>query len=460
MASISSAGIGSGLDVNGIISKLMQVESQPLAALTKQEASYQAKLSAFGTLQGTLASLQTTVQTLKSSSTYTAKKATVSDSTVATASTTNSATSASHDISVSKLAKAHVLRTNIDYGSDTFDSGTLSITIGSGSTIGVALASVGSLADVRDAINDADAGVKASIVNDGTADRLVLTSSTTGSAGAISISVSSSNNDGERRLADLVDTNLTAAQDAQDAEFTVDGIALVRSSNTVTDAITGVTLNLLKGDAATPPTTKLTIADNTEAVTTAVANFVTAYNEVITQLKSATTYDAAAGKASVLTGDSTARSIRTQLVNAIQSKVTGLSSGVGRLSDIGIHLQSDGSLAVDESTLSSALSDPENDVSTLFRQETTGNEGIASRLDAILDGLIGTEGLVSSRTDGISANIKSVQQRSESMARRLEQIEQRYRAQFSALDALLAGMQRTSQYLTQQLANLPSTSTQ
>ena len=255
---------------------------------------------------------------------------------------------------------------------------------------------------------------------------------------------------------DYAGTNGTMIQDRapDNAEFTVNGLPITRSSNTVTDAISGVTMNLAKEGSSTT----ITIAANTDTVTTAVAALVKAYNEVITQVKKMTAYDAVNKKASVLTGDSTARSIQAQLATLVQTRVTGITGGIGRMSDIGIAVQKDGTLVVNSSTLAAALADPDKDVASMFTQTTSGNTGVAVRFNTLLESFIGVDGMISSRTDGITASIRTVQKRSDSMNRRLSQIESRYRAQFTALDTLMSSMQKTSQYLTQQLANLPSTS--
>lgn len=458
MATISSPGLGSGLDVNGIITKLMQVESQPLVALNTKEASYQAKLSAFGALKGALSSLQTASKTLTSSSTFTAMSASSSDSTVLTGAADTTAVAGTYEIAVSKLAQTHAVHTNVNYGTDTFDSGTLRITIGTGTPVDIALTTTSTLSGIRDAINTANAGVTATIVNDGTADRLVLTSETTGSAGAITLAAPTSNNDGTRRLTDLIGANLTQDRAAQNAELTINGLAISRSSNTITDAIAGVTLTLAKADAVTPPSSTLTISKNTGTVTTAVNAFAKAYNDVVSQIKSLTTYDAANGKASVLTGDSTARSVQAELATLVHASISGVGGGISRLSDIGVTVEKDGTLKVDTSTLSDVLADPDMDVVTFFTSTATGNAGIAVRFEGLLDSMIQSDGLIDSRTEGISASIKTLGQRREAMQRRLVAIEKRYRAQFSALDALVASMNSTSSYLAQQLANLPGTS--
>lgn len=461
MASISSPGLGSGLDINGIISKLMAVESMPLTAMASKEASFQAKLSAFGSLKGALSSLQTAAQSLKNASTFTAMSATSSDSSLFSASATSSATAGNYDIGVTTLAKANSVRTNVNYGTDTFDSGTLRITIGAGTPVDIALTGTNTLSGIRDAINKASAGITATIINDGTADRLVLTSNTTGLAGAITVAAPTTNNDGTRRLTDLIGGNLTTTQAAADAVLTVNGLTITRSSNTISDAIDGVTIKLQKEPSQTLPitplTAKLTVAQNTSSITTAINAFVKAYNDAMGQIKSMTAYDAANKKASVLTGDSTARSIQAQLSGLLGTSVSGLTGGIARLSDVGIGIQKDGTLAFDSSKLTTALSD-KKDVASLFTQTTSGNQGIAVRFSNMLDGILGAKGLIASRTDGISTTIKDMQKRAEAFQDRLIQIESRYRKQFSALDSLISSMNQTSSYLSQQLANLPSAS--
>jgi flagellar hook-associated protein 2 len=209
---------------------------------------------------------------------------------------------------------------------------------------------------------------------------------------------------------------------------------------------------------ASPASTTLTVATNNSTVTTAIDSFVKAYNDSVSQLKTLTAYDAANKKASVLTGDSTARSIQSELNNLVWSNVSGVAGGYSSLSDIGISLQKDGTLSVNSSKLTSVLADPDNDVTSLFTQTTTGNKGIAVRFSEMLDSIVGTDGMIDNRTDGITASIKGLQNRTDALNTRLTQIETRYRKQFSSLDTLLSRMQQTSQYLTQQLANLPSTS--
>ncbi len=465
MASISSAGIGSGLDVAGIISKLMAVESQPLTALATKESSYQAKLSAFGSMQGALASLQTAAKALQNTSTFTGKSASVSDSTTLSASAILTARAGTYDINVTTLAKNHIVHSNGNYAeTDTFNGGTLDIQIGSTGGLGVTTKSVtiangSTLTDIMAAINDAGAGVKASVVNDGTTNRLIISSETTGSAGNIRITSTQSGSGNAQNITDFdyigVNGGMIQDRGPDNANFTINGLPITRFSNTVTDAINGVTLTLAKESSSAT----ITVAANTSNVSSAVDAFVKAYNDVTSQLKSMTAYDATNKKAAILTGDSTARSIQTQLTSMVQTAVSGITGGISSLSNIGIAMQKDGSLVTDKSKLTAALADPTKDVTVLFTQTTSGNKGIAVRFNELLDGLIGTDGLIPSRTSGINTSIKSLQKQTDALNLRLTQIEKRYRTQFTSLDTLMASMQQTSTYLTQQLANLPSTST-
>ncbi|MDP3032225.1 MAG: flagellar filament capping protein FliD, partial [Rhodocyclaceae bacterium] len=228
--------------------------------------------------------------------------------------------------------------------------------------------------------------------------------------------------------------------------------------NSVTGALDGVTLELLKKTTTGVPTTLTVTKDSTTQLSSALSSFVKAYNDVNTQIKNLTAYDAANKKASVLTGDSTARSVQSQLTALVGAAVSGLAGGIATLSDIGISIQKDGTLTTDSTKLQAALNNRDFDLATLFGSTTAGNKGIAVRFNEMLEGVVGSAGLISSRTEGINASIKDIQKRGEALQLRLLQVEKRYRAQFTALDVLVASMNQTSNYLTQQLASLPGAS--
>ena len=470
MAGISSPGLGSGLDVNGLVSKLMAVEQQPLTALAAKEASYQAKLSAFGSLKGALSALQTATQTLTSTSTFTGMSASVSDTTAFSALAASTAASGTYDIGVTTLAKNHIVRSNASYDlADTLKGGTLAINIGStggigGTTVNVTIADGSTLSGVRDAINAASAGVTAAIVNDGITNRLILTSRTSGASGNIRIAATQTGTGGTPAppgvVKDLTDFNyvgvdtasMVQTRAADNAAFTVNGLVITRSSNTVPDAINGVTLNLLKEGSSA----KLTVAKNTGATMAAINAFVKAYNDASKMLRDVSAYNAAARQGSALTGDSAVRRIQSLLGSNTHASLSGISGGIATLSDIGIAVQKDGSLLADSTKLIAALGDATKDVASLFTSTTTGNKGVAVRFKAALEAVIGTSGLISSRTDGVESSIRDIGKQREALQLRLVQVEKRYRAQFTALDSLIASMQETSAYLTQQLASLQS----
>lgn len=456
MATISSPGLGSGLDINGIVSKLMAVESQPLKAMAAREASYQAKISALGSLKAALADLQASANTLAQAGTYTGYSASSSNKDVLTATAANGNSAGSYTINVTQLAKYHALRTNGNYASTsaTFNTGTISISVGSGAPVDVTIDNTNNtLTGIRDAINAANAGVTASIVNDGSYQRLVLTSKTLGSAGAITVSVTDSGSGGANALTDFASANLVQTQAAQDAQLSINGLSITRSSNTITDALDGVTLTLTGTGSTT-----LTVGKNTAAIVTAFDGFVKSFNAVKKQIDTIAQYDPATKKAAVLTGDATVRGIAGRLNQLVFSSVTGLGD-IARLSDIGIRLQKDGTLSLDTAKLTAALNDPTKDVKSLMTQTTSGNEGIAVRFKNEIATMIDAKGLIDARSEGLNASVKGIQRQMEVFQRRLQSIEERYRSQFSALDSMIASLNQTSQYLSQQLARLPTNTT-
>ena len=384
---ISSAGIGSGLDVSGIISQLMALEQQPLTAIATKEAKYTAQLSAYGSLKGALSTFQSAVATLATPAKFSAVTGTVSDSGVATASVSAGATPGSYALEVQSLAQAQKLKSEtfdatntavgtgkltISFGTYNADTFTLNpskaakeITIGAGQN---------SLAGIRDAINAAGAGISATIVNDGTGYRLAIASKDTGLANEVRIAVTDDdgNHTDTAGLSQLAYdgrsisgvTNMTESADAKNAVVVVDGITITKPSNTITDAIDGVTLNLAKTN--TPLTTTLTVARDVAGVQSSVNAFVKAYNDLNKTIGDLSKYDAATKKGSILTGESTVRSVQTQLRAMFNTPLSNAGGGLTALSDVGIVFQLDGTLKLDSAKLSAALNDPAKDVSTLF----------------------------------------------------------------------------------------------
>jgi flagellar hook-associated protein 2 len=326
-----------------------------------------------------------------------------------------------------------------------------------------------SLTEIRDAINNANAGVRANLIYVGDAGyKLTLTSTTTGAKNSIKLTaldatglIPLNDNTGLAKLSFDPTVDPVASPNganqfsvntvAQDAHLKIDGLSVYRTTNTVSDAITGVTLSL-----ATQGTTTLTVSKDSASAKSAMDTFVKAYNDISKQLREATTYNASTKQASILTGDSGARSLQAALREMIGYSRSSTGSGYSTFSDLGVALQRDGSLVFNSSKFDTAMASSTTNVSDLLSSTSTTSPGIAVRMTTTLDGILSSTGLLSSRTEGINRSITDVGRQRETLSRRLTQIEARYRKQFTALDTLVASMQKTSEYLTQQLANLPS----
>lgn len=467
MAAITTG--GSILDINTLVSNLMTLERQPLAKLAAKEGTETAKLSAFGQIKGVLSSLQTAVEALKNADKFNASKATVSGDGF-TATSKVGAASGSYSVEVLALAREQRIALAFPSGGDENSTGPSigpgKLTIEFGTVDGsdfvtdVPLRSASlefegsTLAELRDAINNsATLGIKASIVNDGTADQLVLTGTATGRNMAFRLS-------GEDGLADLSYNpaaseaeGFQAVQTAESARLKVDGIEVVRGKNTISDVIDGVTLTLTKdpADSTGPVKGTVTVAEDPSGAKSAIEAFVKAYNEANTTIRSLTAYDAENKQAATLTGDSTARSIQGQLRNAVGATLAGL-EGASSLAEIGVAFDRSGALVIDNAKLDAALKDPDKNVGALL----AGKDGLAASIGSSLERILDTRsGMIAGRTDSINSTIKALTKQYEALEARLVTVQERYRLQFSKLDTMLAGMNQTSTYLAQQLANLP-----
>lgn len=383
---ISTPGIGSGLDVNSIVSQLMAVERQPLTVLDKKEASYQAKLSAYGNLKSAVSSFQGTVSALNSPSKYTALTATAGDSTILSAKAYSTASPSSHTVEVTQLAQANTLKTTfqatnvtdlvgvgtLTFYAGTYDSGgnTFTPNPNSGAQTVTIDSAHNSLAGVRDAINAANINVSASIVNDGTSNRLMLTAKNSGAANSMKITVSDPTTSGlaakmayDPTVVPPVNGVIQTAE-AKDAKLLVDGVSITSATNSVTSAIQGVTLTLTKTNLGSPTT--LTVARDPSGISSLVSDFVKGYNELAKTIKDLTSYDAKTKKGGVLLGDSAVRSIQSQMRAVLNTAVKDLNGSQTSLSSIGISFQKDGTLTLDSSKLSSAISSDPVNVAGLF----------------------------------------------------------------------------------------------
>ncbi len=470
---ITSQGVGSSLDVAGIVRQLMQIERAPLDNLIQKKDSFDAKISAFGSIKSTLSTLQSSLAGLKSGSSTLANTAESSDTNILNATGATGAVAGDYSVEISQLAQSQKLVASGQADTTTaIGSGTLTIDLGtiSGGTFdgvtgkytGAAFTSNTSgpfdividatnntLDGIRDAINDADIGVTATIVNDGDAtnpQRLVLSSTNSGADQSMSISVA-----GDAALSNLLSNDPTGTQNlsqtitAQNANFEVDGISITKSSNTVTDVIAGVTLDLKATNIGVP--INVSVAQDTGSAKTAVEDFVKGYNDLLAEIKKQTDSGYSSGTAGALASDSITRQILSSIRDELTTAPTGITGSYNNLSSIGVSFQSDGTIALDESMLAAAIQDDNNNVAELF----SSADGYATRLDSVLTDLLAFNGTIDSRTDAYEDRISTLEDRQLVLEGRLERKEVSFRTQFTNLDVLMSNLSVTSSYLTQQL---------
>ncbi len=464
---ITVSGIGSGLDIVNLVSQLVAAEGAPKTSLyDTREAGIQAKITAFASIKSALSTFQSSLAKLRDVANFQGKTVTSGDSEVFFATASTVTVPGTFSVEVSALAEAQKLISQSYTDSDSeVGTGTLTITVGA-TAVSINIDSENnSLAGIRDAINSnfASATVTATIINveEGgeTISKLILTAGSTGLDNKLTVTVDDDDNDdvdsgGLSALAYDPDagppvTNLTELRAAVDAAILLDGQTVTSDNNTISGAIEGLTITLLKASPGEP--FDLTIANDEASISSAISGFVASYNGLISTLNSLTSYNVDTSTASVLIGDSTLRSIENQIRRIIASPIAGLGEDMNSLLSLGITTGDDGTLVLDNDVLGTALSGDVDDVAKVF----TGTDGYAVRLDDLIDNLIGTGGIVNTRLDGFDLRLDDINDLREALDRRLEKIEIRLLAQFSALDAMIATLNTTSEFLTIALASLP-----
>ena len=454
MATITSLGVGSGLDLESLVTSLMAVESRPLTALQTKAASYTSKISALGTLKSKLSALQTAAAAMRTTigktalTTFASYSASVADTTIASATAATGAVAGSYTLEVEQLARAQRFVSGTSFSSTTEAIGNEGDTLtfdfatpdaeGNSRSVTITLnSSNNSLTGLRNAINSANMGVTATIVN-GTVDgeikpQLIFT----GSEGL----------DNEITLGGELATQFSQTVSAQNAKFSINGIAATSSTNAASGILDGVTINLAKQG-----TTTLTVAaEYSTNMTSALNAFITAYNSANSTMTTMGAYDATTKTAGALQGNQVLRDSQTTVRSLLYSTTVGGTSAYQTLSDIGVTAGTDGSLTLNSSKLESALAADPNAVASLVAK-------IGESYNTELEKTVGYTGRIKTATDSANAIVKDLQARQEALALRLETIETRYRAKFSALDTLISNLNTTSSYLTQQIASLTQSS--
>lgn len=513
MAGITAAGTGSGIDVESLITKLMVSEKTPLTKIATKEASLQSKISLIGQFKSLISSLQTSATGLQNLGKLNGIKATVGNTSALSVTATNDASAASYSVDVLQLAKTQQIVSSsgkfasasdalvakaadgtsaaatvtINFGTVTEQTtGTPPVTVKSFAadsarkqeiTVSAGDDGVISLQDVADAINGGDYGVKASLISDTTGSvRLSLSGDDPGAENAFKIDVSAATGVDQTKFGYLnfdpsqTSTSFTASQSAVDSKINLNGVEITRASNTIDDAVDGLTFTLkattIPSGSTTSTATMLTVARDSSAITTQLNAFVSAYNQLASAISSTTSYNADTKTAGTLQGDSTMRSLQNQMRSFISGAFGDGSNSTQTLSSLGIAVQKDGTLKLDSTKLNTAVT---NDLDSVieflgaFDQTTSSiapsssKDGFAYKLEQLSKGFLADDGLIDAKLEGLNKTVKDLEKQYERVESRLEQVEKRYRAQFTTMDTAVANMQNLGTYVTQ-LLNMTSDS--
>ena len=443
MASIASLGIGSGLDLNGLLTQLQQAERAKLEPIQERIETEESQISAYGQVKSALSDFQSATEELNATDAFESLSTSVEGSGLGAVSDSD-AQPGRYDIHVEQLATAGSLVTErLDTADTAIVTGEQSLTfsLAEGTIDPITVEDGSTLEDMRDAINtQSDGRLSASIINDGEGYRLSVNATETGAAASIQ----------STNFTDVLDNSVATSdtqfvQDGVDAKFNVNGIDIVSPTNRVEGAIQGITLTLT--EAGTGST--VVVAQDSNAIREQVTSFVDAYNTLKDTVGSLTAYNPESGSAGELNGDSATRTVENTLRQALSSSTGG--DGFNVLSDIGISLQLDGTLAIDNERLDEVIANQPDQLAGFFAGDT--NEGgMAGQITSAVEQLIGEGGRLGSAISSSESQVERLNDRFATTESRIDQTVERYRAQFAAMDSMVGQMNQTSAYLTEQLA--------
>ncbi|MFN9727739.1 flagellar filament capping protein FliD [Acidovorax sp.] len=476
MATISSPGVGSNLDVKNIISQLVALEKRPLDSLKLQAATVNTKISAFGQVKSLVSTLQDAAGKLTSVTGWNGVTTTSSDSKYVSASAVGGTLPTSFNVEVQSLAKAQATASAalLPVGG-ALGAGTLRLELGkwsvspasftpqSGQPVDITISAADKLSDIASKINGANAGVTASILTDASGERLLLSGRGTGEQAGYRVSVNegagwdsdtqsfADNSDGVglSRLA-TAQMDATATTLAADARAKVNGISVTSATNTFASTISGVTFKAEQVTEAGKPIA-ITVAKDESAVRSNIEAFVKAYNGINQLLQEATKYDPKTKSAGLLQGDSTAIALQNSLRSAVQSVTTG-GGTLQRLADIGITQKLGGDLVVDSAKLGKALTSSPDDVKNLFRNTGGGSaDGIAVQVKALATNLLSNSGFFKSKDDSLQLSLKRISQDQARVNDKVDAFEKRITQRYNALDKQLSSLNGLNAYVAQQV---------
>ena len=464
-AAITTTGIGSGLDITAIVSELTSAfGAGQQDQLTNQETALDSQVSAFGTFTSSLDALQTALAAVDDTSTLAGFDATVGDTSIASATASSTAVAGTYTLAVQNLASAATLTSApVTNSTTTIGTGNLTISVGGTSASIAITSSDNTLAGIAAAINGAsdNPGVSASIITSTDGSRLVLSGTATGASNAITVTESGGDGGLSALAYDPTDTSLTSTMTqttaAADANFTINGYAATSATNSVSGAISGVTINLLAASASSTSTasgsstatttytpTTLTIAPDTTTATTSINNFVSALNSTLSTIATLTDYDASTETAGALQGNATLQSFGNQLADILDT-VRSSTTGINSLADLGITADANtGTYDSSASTLSGALTGSLSAVESLLG----GTNGIATKINALVTQYTQAGGILASINDGLETGLTNISTQQTQLNAELATYSATLTTQYNAMDTAVASLKETQTYLT------------
>lgn len=446
MGQLTSAGLGSGLNVNAIIEALTNAERAPITLrLNRQEAGIQAKQAGLSGLSSALSTLKTAAEKLDASGDFKLRKTTLSKSEFVSVSASGTASAGQFSVEVVQLAKGSQRESGIIAGGSaaTFGAGKLTFTVGA-KNFSVDVGGTDTLTTIRNKINGAtgNIGVSATIVTSDTGTKLVFDSTITGAGNDLVIT-------NDNAALDAISTTTVETRAAQSAQIRVNGALTTSTTNTFSSAVQDVTITALKQNAAAE-TTEVTVANDTAGVKKLIQDFVKAYNAAVDEVGKLTTNTKEAS--GPLAADGATRSIMSRLRGLIGTSVASVSGDYNSLASIGISTDQKGKLEIKESRLDSALGSKLEDVVALF----SNSDGIANTVKSYIDTQAGTNGVLSTRQKSLETDLKRITAQREQLELRIEKMTTRLRNQYASLDSLVSRMNSTGQFISQNLAKTSS----
>lgn len=444
-----SGGIASGLDTNTLISQLVSIERQPIVKLQTRQSTYEGQISKFGNLSAKLSDLKSALQKVDTKNELLALTASTSDDSFVTATATGDASPGSYSVSVAQLAKAEKDRSVAFTAADApVKAGTLTFTVKDEDPVEITITDGDTLADVAASINASDAAVSASLVNDGTNTYLYLTADETGHTvggtadDAIVVTEAYTGATG-------TELGITQVQAAQNARFTLDDLTIEKETNSVSDVVQGVTLNLKGAMAVDATPVSVMVSPDIDTVKKRLKDVVDAYNNVLGMLGTALTLEEDESREGTLAGDPVATRIQSSLQGIVSASISGLRGDFDSLGSMGIKTDSKGRLQIKDSELTDALESDFLGVSQLFTQKDTG---LAAKMVEQIESFTDThDGAIKSRQDGIRRSVDLLQEQIDRMNMRVDSYEQSLVRTYTALETMMSQLQFQGNYLSSTL---------